>query len=40
MVAAAAQKSFTIRSSRGDTKVLDEKEKGDEQLYFKRLEGK
>ncbi len=24
----------------GNTKVLDEKEKGDERLFFKRIEGK
>lgn len=32
---AVAQRSFT-----GNTKKLDEKEKGDEQIFFKRQEGK
>ena len=32
--------SFITKGSAGNTKVLDEKEKGDEQIYFKRQEGK
>ncbi len=28
------------RDFTGNTKVLDEKEKGDERIFFKRLEGK
>ena len=34
VLAPTAMRSFT-----GNTKVLDEKEKGDERLYFKRQEG-
>lgn len=35
VVRPAAMRSFT-----GNTKVLDEKEKGDERLFFKRQEGR
>ena len=32
--------ALATRSFTGNTKVLDEKEKGDERIYFKRQEGK
>ena len=32
--------SVSIRSFTGNTKVLDEKEKGDERIFFKRQEGR
>ncbi len=35
-----AVRSVSVRSFTGNTKVLDEKEKGDERLFFKRQEGR
>jgi hypothetical protein len=33
-------RAATVRSFTGNTKILDEKEKGDERIYFKRQEGR
>ena len=35
-----AATALAVRNFTGNTKKLDEKEKGDEQIFFKRQEGK
>lgn len=40
IVVKAAAPVFSQRAFIGDTKILDEKEKGDERIFFKRQEGK
>ncbi len=40
IVVKAAGPVFSQRTFIGDTKILDEKEKGDERIFFKRQEGK